>query len=136
MSSYFDPQKPPPPPAKSATLKQMLAMLVFGTMGSLYVVNAIQSQPGRSLGIGAVLIVCAFVFFAGLISRNQFIELFASAILLLGAGVQVAMVIQTHRILWGVGALFFTLCVVLIHLKHRFIDQNRFPDGELKNPYS
>ncbi len=110
-------------------------MFAFGTLGSLFVINAIQSQPGNSLGVGGVLIVCAFIFFAGLISRNQFIELFASGFLLIGAGVLVAMTIQSRDALWGFGALFFVLCIVVIQLKHRFVDNTQTPDGELKNPY-
>lgn len=135
MSSYYDPQSPPPPPAKSASFKQIILMLAFGTMGSMFVINAIQSQPGNSLGVGAVLIVSAFIFFAGLISRNQVIELIASGFLLIGAGVLVAMTIQSRDVLWGFGALFFVLCIVVIQMKHKFVDRAKVPEGELKNPY-
>lgn len=136
MSSYFDPSAPPPPPSKSAGFKQILLMLAFGTLGSLFVVNAIQSQPGNSLAIGSILIVFALLFFAGLISRNQVVELVASGALLLGAGVLVAMTVQSREILWGVGAVFFVICVVVIQLKHKFVDQSTPADGEMKNPYS
>lgn len=136
MSSYFDPETPPPPPAKSASFKQIILMLAFGMIGSLFVVNAIQSQPGNSLGIGAVLIVCALIFFAGLISRSQVMELIASGVLLLGAGVLVALTVQTRDVLWGVGAFFFVLCIVVIQLKHKFVDQSTHKNGEMKNPYS
>lgn len=135
MSSYFDPSTPPPPPSKSASFKQIISMLVFGTMGSMFVIKAIQSQPGNSLGVGGVLIVFAMIFFAGLISRNQVVELVASGALLLGAGVLVAMTVQSREILWGFGALFFALCIVVIQLKHKFVDQTETKDGELKNPY-
>lgn len=136
MSSYFDPNSPPPPPTKSASFRQIILMLGFGTLGSLYVINAIRSQPGNSLGIGAVLIVFALIFFAGLISRNQVVELAASAALLLGATVQVVITIQSREVLWGIGAVFFVLCVVVIQMKHRFVDQTPAADGEMKNPYS
>ena len=137
MSSYFDPDTPPPPPSKSASFKQIILMLGFGTLGSLFVINAIRSQPGNSLGVGAVLIAFALLFFAGLISRNQVIELIASGALLIGAGVLAVMTVQSREILWGVGTVFFILCVVVIQLKHRFIDQtmSSSADGELKNPY-
>lgn len=110
-------------------------MLGFGTIGSLFVVNAIQSQPGNSLGVGAVLIAFALTFFAGLISRNQVIELIASGALLLGAGVLVALTVQSRDVLWGVGAIFFVLCIVVIQTKHRFVDKSLPADGEMKNPY-
>lgn len=135
MSSYYDPDIPPPAPSKSASFKQIILMLAFGTIGSVFVINAIQSQPGNSLGIGAILIGFALLFFAGLISRNQVVELIASGALLLGAGVLVAMTVQTRDVLWGVGAIFFVLCIVVIQLKHRFVDKPSTPDGELKNPY-
>lgn len=135
MSSYYDPQSPPPPPSKSASFKQIIMMLVFGTIGSLFVINAIQSQPGNSLGVGAILIAFALLFFAGLISRNQIIELVASGALLLGAGVLVAMTVQSRDVLWGVGAIFFVLCIVVIQMKHRFVDKSPTADGEMKNPY-
>lgn len=135
MTSYYDPKSPPPPPSRSASFKQILAMLGFGLIGSLFVVNAIQSQPGNSLGIGAVLIAFAMIFFAGLISRNRVVELIASGALLLGAGVLAALTVQTRDVLWGVGAIFFVLCIVVIQLKHRFVDQSTTPDGEMKNPY-
>lgn len=136
MSSYFDPNSPPPPPAQGATLKQVVVMLLFGIMGSLFVMNAIRSQPGNSLYVGVIMIVFAMVFFAGLISSSQVVELVASGILLLGAGGLLAFAINTREILWGVGALFFLLCIVVIQLKHRFRDQSPPPDGGLRNPYS
>lgn len=135
MSSYYDPNTPPPPPSKSASFKQIILMLAFGMIGSVFVINAIQSQPGNSLGVGAILIAFALLFFAGLISRNQIIELIASGALLLGAGVLVALTVQTREVLWGVGAVFFVLCIVVIQAKHRFVDKPITPDGELKNPY-
>lgn len=135
MSSYYDPNTPPPPPSKSASFKQIILMLAFGMIGSVFVINAIQSQPGNSLGVGAILIAFALLFFAGLISRNQIIELIASGALLLGAGVLVALTVQTREVLWGVGAVFFVLCIVVIQAKHRFVDKPTTPDGELKNPY-
>lgn len=135
MSSYFDPNSPPPPPSKSASFTQIILMLAFGTMGSLFVINAIRSQPGNSLGVGAVLIAFALIFFAGLISRNQVVELLASGALLLGAGVLVALTVQSRDVLWGVGAVFFVLCIAVIQLKHRFVDKSTVPDDELKNPY-
>ena len=135
MSSYFDPNTPPPPPAKSASFKQILLMLGFGSMGSLFVINAIRSQPGNSLGIGAVLIAFALLFFAGLISRIRIVELIASGALLVGAGVLVALTVQSRDVLWGLGAVFFVLCIVVIQTKHRFVDKTETPDGELKNPY-
>ncbi len=110
-------------------------MLAFGTMGSLFVINAIRSQPGNSLGVGAILIAFALLFFAGLISRNQVIELIVSGALLLGAGVLVAITVQTRDVLWGAGAVFFVLCIVVIQVKHRFVDKPSTPDGEMKNPY-
>lgn len=110
-------------------------MLAFGTMGSLFVINAIRSQPGNSLGVGAVLIAFALIFFAGLISRNQVVELIASGALLVGAGVLVAMTVQSRDVLWGIGAVFFALCIVVIQTKHRFVDQSTPANGELKNPY-
>lgn len=110
-------------------------MLAFGTMGSLFVINAIRSQPGNSLGVGAILIAFALLFFAGLISRNQVIELIVSGALLLGAGVLVAITVQTRDVLWGAGAVFFVLCIVVIQMKHRFVDKPELPDGEMKNPY-
>lgn len=136
MSSYFDPQSPPPPPAQSATLKQIVVMLLFGTLGSLFVMNAIQSQQGNSLYIGGVLIFFALVFFAGLISRNQLVELVASGILLVGAAGLVVLAVQSREVLWGAGALFFALCVVVIQTKHRFADRTLPPDGGLRNPYT
>lgn len=136
MSSYFDPKSPPPPPAQSATFKQIIVMLLFGTLGSLFVMNAIQSQQGNSLYVGVALIFFALVFFAGLISRNQIVETVASGILLLGAGGLVALTVQTRDVLWGAGALFFLLCIAVIQLKHRFIDQSTRPDGGPRNPYS
>lgn len=136
MSSYYDPQSPPPPPAKSATLKQMVVMMLFGTLGSLFVINAIKSQQGNSLYIGVVLIVFALIFFAGLISGNQMVEWIASGLLLLGAGGLIALTVQTRDPLWGAGAAFFVLCIVVIQLKHRFKDQTTPPDGGLRNPYS
>lgn len=135
MSSYYEPETPPPPPSSSASFKQIILMLAFGTLGSLFVINAIQSQPGNSLGVGAILIVFALLFFAGLISRNRVMELIASGALLLGACVLVVMTIQSRDVLWGVGAIFFVLCIVVIQLKHRFVDKPTTPDGELKNPY-
>lgn len=135
MSSYFDPNTPPPPPAKSASFKQILLMLGFGSMGSLFVINAIRSQPGNSLGIGAVLIAFALLFFAGLISRIRIVELVASGALLVGAGVLAALTVQSRDVLWGLGAVFFVLCIVVIQTKHRFVDKTETPDGELKNPY-
>lgn len=134
MSSYFDPSSPPPPPSQSANLKQIVVMLAFGSLGSLFVINAIQSQPGNSLYIGAILIAFALIFFAGLISNNQVVELVASGILLVGAGGLVATTVNTREILWGVGAIFFVLCIVVIQMKHRFKDQSP-PDGGLRNPY-
>lgn len=134
--SYYDPESPPPPPSTSANFKQIIMMFGFGTLGSLWVINAIRSQPGNSLGVGAVLIVFALIFFAGLISRNQLVELAASGALVLGASVLVVMTIQSRDVLWGIGAVFFVLCVVVIQLKHRFVDQSSpTPDGEMKNPY-
>jgi hypothetical protein len=135
MSSYFDPKSTPPPPGQSASLKQIVVMLIFGTLGSLFVVNAIRSQAGNSLYVGVVLIAFALVFFAGLISTNQVVELVASGILLLGAAGLVAITINTREILWGAGALFFLLCIVVIQLKNRFRDQPP-PEGGLRNPYS
>lgn len=135
MSSYYDPESPPPPPSKSASFKQIILMFAFGTLGSLFVINAIQSQPGNSLGVGVILIVFALLFFAALISRNQIVELVVSGALLLGAGVLVAMTVQTRDVLWGVGAIFFVLCIVVIQLKHRFVDQSTPANGEMKNPY-
>lgn len=136
MSSYFDPKSPPPPPAQSATLKQMVVMLLFGTLGSLFVMNAIKSQPGNSLYVGGVLIFFALVFFAGLISRNQVVELVASGMLLVGAAGLVVLTVQSREVLWGVGALFFALCVVVIQVKHRFADQTAPSEDGLRNPYS
>lgn len=136
MSSYYDPDSPPPPPTQSASFRQILFMLGFGTLGSLWVINAIRSQPGNSLGIGAVLILFALIFFAGLISRNRVIELGASAALILGAGVLAALAVQSRDVLWAVGAIFFVLCIVVIQLKGRFVDKSPTPDGEMKNPYS
>ena len=133
--SYYDPESPPPPPTSSASFKQIILMFGFGTMGSIFVINAIRSQPGNSLGVGAVLIAFALVFFAGLISRNQIVELIASAVLLLGATVLVVMTVQSRDVLWGTGAVFFVLCIVVIQLKHRFVDRSAPPNGELKNPY-
>lgn len=135
MSSYYEPEAPPPPPSNSASFKQIILMLAFGTLGSLFVVNAIQSQPGNSLGIGAILIAFALLFFAGLISRNRVVEIIASGALLIGASVLVVITIQSRDVLWGVGAIFFVLCIVVIQLKHRFIDQPTTKEGELKNPY-
>lgn len=123
MSSYFDPESPPPPPSQSASFRQIILMLAFGAMGSVFVISAIRSQPGNSLGVGAVLIMCAFIFFAGLISRRAIIETIASGLLLIGAGVLVAMTIQTRDWLWGLGAVFFALCIVVIQMKQRFKDQ-------------
>ena len=136
MSSYFDPKSPPPPPAQSATLKQVVVMIAFGTFGSLFVMNAIKSQQGNSLYIGAVLIFFALVFFAGLISRNQVVELVASGILLVGAAGLVVLTVQSREVLWGAGALFFALCVVVIQVKYRFADQTTPPDDGPRNPYS
>lgn len=110
-------------------------MFSFGTVGSLFVINAIQSQPGNSLGIGVILIVLALLFFAALISRKQIIELIVSGVLFLGVGVLVAMTVQTRDVLWGVGAIFFVMCIVVIQMKHRFVDKSVPPDGEMKNPY-
>lgn len=133
--SYYDPDSPPPPPSSSANFKQILMMLAFGTMGSLFVINAIRSQPGNSLGVGAVLIAFALIFFAGLISRNQVVELLASGALLLGTGVLVVITVQTREVLWGSGAIFFVLCIVVIQMKHRFVDKSPPSNGEMKNPY-
>jgi hypothetical protein len=135
MNSYFDPQSTPPPPGQSASLRQIVVMLLFGTLGSLFVVNAIRSQPGNSLYVGAILIAFAMVFFAGLISSSQVVEMVASGVLLLGAGGLVAITINTREFLWAAGALFFLLCIVVIQIKHRFRDQPP-PDGRLRNPYS
>lgn len=110
-------------------------MLGFGTLGSVFVVNAIQSQPGNSLYVGLVLIAFALIFFAGLISRNQVVEMVSSGALLLGAGVLVAMTVQSRDVLWGIGAVFFVLCIVVIQLKHKFVDQSPPQNGEMKNPY-
>jgi hypothetical protein len=136
MSSYFDPKSPPPPPAQSATFKQIVVMLLFASLGSMFVINAIRSQQGNSLFVGVVLIFFALVFFAGLISRNQVVELVASGILLLGAGGLVALTVISRDVLWGAGAVFFVLCVAVIQLKHRFIDQAAPPDSGLRNPYT
>lgn len=133
--SYYDPESPPPPPSRSASFKQIIMMFGFGSMGSLFVIQAIRSQPGNSLYIGAILIAFALVFFAGLISRNQVVELIASGLLLLGASVLVVMTVQSRDVLWGVGAVFFVLCIVVIQMKHRFVDKSTTPDGEMKNPY-
>ena len=135
MSSYFDPTSTPPPPGQSASFRQIVVMFLFGTLGSLFVINAIRSQAGNSLYVGAILIAFALVFFAGLISNNRVVELAASGILLMGAGGLVATTINTRDLLWGAGALFFLLCIVVIQLKHRFRDQSP-PDGGLRNPYS
>lgn len=136
MSSYFDPETPPPAPTQSANFKQILLMLAFGSLGSFFVIKAIQSQPGNSLGVGAVLIVFALLFFAGLIVRNQVVELIVSGLLLMGAAGLVVLTIQTREFIWGVGAVFFVLCVVVIQLKHFFVDQSDSPDEGMKNPYS
>lgn len=133
--SYYDPDSPPPPPTESASFKQIIMMFGFGTLGSIWVIRAIQSQPGNALGIGAVLIMFALIFFAGLISRNQIVELVASGALVLGASILVVMTIMSRDVLWGVGAVFFVLCIVVIQMKHRFVDKSPTPDGEMKNPY-
>lgn len=112
-------------------------MLLFGTFGSLFVVQAVQSQPGNSLYIGAVLIAFALIFFAGLISGKDVVELIASGMLLLGAGGLAAIAINTRDLLWVAGAVFFVMCIVVIQLKNRFKDQSQPPpDGGLRNPYS
>lgn len=111
-------------------------MLLFGSMGSLFVINAIQSQPGQSLRTGGILIVFAFFFFVGLISKNQIVELIACGALLLGAGGLAAITVLSRNVLWGVGMVFFLLCIVVIQQKHRFVDQTHRPDDEMKNPYS
>lgn len=136
MSNYYQPEKPLPPPTGSATLRQILGMFVFGSMGSIFVIRAIKSQEGNSLRVGSILIVCAFIFFAGLISKNDIVEMISSALLLLGSGILVAITINTHEWLWGLGAVFFALCVVVIQLKDRFIDQSHTPDDGPRNPYS
>lgn len=133
MSSWYQPETPPPPPSTSASLKQILAMLAFGSLGSVWVIQAIKSQPGNSLGVGSVLILFSLIFFAGLISKNDIVELIACGALLLGAGGLLAITINTHRMLWGVGAFFFVLCIVVIQMKHRFIDK---PTTDIpRNPY-
>ena len=136
MSSYYDSENPPPPPAKSASFKQIVVMLLFGMFGSIFVIKAVQSQPGNSLYVGAIMIAFALVFFAGLISGKEIVELIASGILLLGAGGLAATAFNTQDILWVSGAVFFILCIVVIQLKNRFKDQSNPPDGELRNPYS
>ena len=123
MSNRYQPENPPPPPTGSATLRQILGMLLFGSMGSFFVIQAIKSQEGNSLRAGSILILFAFVFFVGLISKNEVIELIASGVLLLGAGGLVAITIATREWIWGLGAVFFVLCIVVIQLKDRFIDQ-------------
>lgn len=136
MSSYYDSENPPPPPAKSASFKQIVVMLLFGTFGSMFVVKAVQSQPGNSLYVGSMMIAFALVFFAGLISGKEIVELIASGILLLGAGGLAAIAFNTRDILWVSGTVFFILCIVVIQLKNRFKDQSDPPEGELRNPYS
>lgn len=136
MSTYFDSENPPPPPSKSASFKQIIVMLAFGMFGSVFVIQAVQSQPGNSLYVGMVMIFFALVFFAGLISGREIVELVASGILLLGAGGLAAVAFNTRDLLWAAGAVFFVLCIVVIQLKHRFKDQSDLPDGELRNPYS
>lgn len=136
MSTWYQPETPPPPPSNSASLKQILAMLAFGSLGSIWVIQAIKSQPGNSLGVGSILIVFALIFFVGLISKKFIVETVACGLLLLGAGGLIAITINTHRILWGVGAVFFLLCIVVIQLKYRFIDKPATTDNELRNPYS
>lgn len=136
MSTYFDPDSQPTPPTRSASFKQIIAMFLFGSMGSLFVVNAIKSQAGNSLRTGTILIVFALVFFAGLISKNSVVELISSGILLVGAGGLVALTINTREILWGVGAIFFVLCIAVIQLKNRFVDKPDLPTNGLRNPSS
>lgn len=136
MSSYFDSENPPPPPSSSASLKQVIVMMFFGLFGSMFVINAVQSQPGNSLYIGAVLIAFALVFFAGLISSSEIVELIASGILLVGAGGLAVVTFNTRDFLWAAGTIFFVMCIVVIQLKHRFKDQSTPPDGGLRNPYS
>ena len=134
MSSWYQPETPPPPPAKSASLNQILAMLVFGGIGSYFVISAIRSRPGQSLAVGGILILCALIFFAGLISKNRVVELVASGILLIGSSLLVVITINTGQWIWALGAVFFLLCVAVIQLKHRFIDQAA--PGVPRNPYS
>lgn len=136
MSSYFDSENPPPPPANTASLKQVVIMLAFAMFGSVFVIKAVQSQPGNSLYIGVVLIAFALIFFAGLISSKEIVEIIASGVLLLGAGGLAALAFNTRDILWAAGAVFFVLCIVVIQMKHRFKDQSTPPDGGLRNPYS
>lgn len=135
MSSWYQPETPPPPPAKSASLNQILAMLVFGGIGSYFVITAIRSRPGQSLAVGGILILCALIFFAGLISKNRVVELVASGILLIGSSLLVAITINSGQWIWALGAVFFLLCVAVIQLKHRFIDQSQPPSDERRNPY-
>lgn len=111
-------------------------MLAFGSLGSVFVIQAIGARPGKSLYTGGILIVCAFIFFAGLIVKNRVVELIASGFLLFGSGVLAMMTVRTGEWLWAIGAVFFVLCVVVINLKHRFIDQSRLPDDTPRNPYS
>lgn len=136
MSSWYEPDSPPPPPTQSATFKQIIAMLAFGSLGSVFVIQAIGARPGQSLYTGGILIIFAFIFFAGLIVKNRVVEIIASALLVFGAGVLVMMTVNNGEWLWAVGAVFFLLCVVVINVKHMFIDQTHADDSTPRNPYS
>lgn len=135
MSSWYEPDTPPPPPTQSASFRQIIGMLAFGGLGSYFMVKAIGSRPGQSLYTGGILIIFAFVFFTGLIVKNRIVELITSGILLLGAGVLVAMTIGTREWIWGLGTVFFLTCVLVINAKYQFMDEAQQNNDHMRNPY-
>lgn len=130
------PDTPPlPPPSQSASLKQILVMFGFASLGSLFVINAIRAYPGNALWAGMGLAIFGMIFFAGMISKARPVELFACAMLTIGAGGLIAIYSRDHKPIWLFGFLFFVLCVLVILSKHRFIDQPTEAGDRPRNPY-
>lgn len=137
MSSYYDPAHPPTPPTRSATIRQIVAMLLFGGLGSTFVIRAIRYWPEQALYTGTVLIVFAFMFAIGMISKSRTVELISCGVLAFGLGLLGLIYVRERDWLWLFGFVFFAMCIVVILLKPRYIDASaRDADAPLRNPYA
>ncbi|HLU35701.1 MAG TPA: hypothetical protein VKZ61_08005 [Thermomicrobiales bacterium] len=119
-----EPDYVPPPPSGNASPKQVGLIFGLALVLVVFVLVAFYQSPDAIMQVGAFLIFLGLVFGAGLVSRNETVQLITAGIMMLGVGGAVSLGINSGDAFWYVGAVLFVLCAAIIVGKDRFLTES------------
>lgn len=119
-----EPDYVPPPPSGNASPKQVGLIFGLALILVVFVLVAFYQSPDAIMQVGAFLIFLGLVFGAGLVSRNETVQLITAGIMMLGVGGAVSLGINSGDAFWYVGAVLFVLCAAIIVGKDRFLTES------------